>query len=79
MESADTRITAARLLTLRNEATALPDIAALLGVPAMPATLAAKTTREIEAFLATGDATAAAQLVHAALVRQKRAAKKPSR
>jgi hypothetical protein len=72
VEERNERITAAKLCAMRSEPDSLAAIAALLRVQAMASNLAAKTVAEIEEFLITGDATAAAQLVHAAMVRQKR-------
>jgi hypothetical protein len=66
------RVTAAHLMAAKNESTAAAQIAALLGVERMPATLAAKTIREIAVFLSEGDATTAAQLIHASIVRRRR-------
>jgi hypothetical protein len=76
MEPIDRRITAAQLLAMRAGENAAQKIAALLGVDAMAQRLACHTLAEIEDFVATGDATAAAQLVHAALVRQQRSVAK---
>jgi hypothetical protein len=72
MEPIDRRITAPQLLAMRASENAAQKIAELLGVDGMATRLAAHTIAEIEEFVATGDATAAAQLVHAAMVRQQR-------
>lgn len=48
-------------------------IAELLGVAEMPELLAARTQDSIAEFLVTGDAIAASQLIHAAIVRRNRA------
>jgi len=72
MEPIDERITAARLMVLRNEPNAPVAIATLLGVPAMPPNLAERANGDIAKFVANGDATLAAQLIHAAEVRRSR-------
>lgn len=72
MEPIDERVTAARLMVLRSEPNAAAAIAATLGVPAMPRSLAERATGEINEFVTTGDATLAAQLIHAAEVRRSR-------
>ena len=66
------RITAAHLMTMRAEPDGARAIASLLGVTEMPAALGLRTKTGIAEFLATGDATVASQLIHAALVRQRR-------
>ncbi len=72
MEPIDERITAAQLMVLRTEPNAPVAIATLLGVPAMPQHLAVRAEREIADFVQSGDATVAAQLIHAAAVRRSR-------
>ena len=80
MEPIDERITAAQLLSLRGGANPAESIATLLGVEAMPPRLAARTLVDIGTFVATGDAIAASQLIHAAIVRRRRGAPpKPAR
>ena len=71
-EPLNRRITAAQLMAMKHEPTAAAQIAALLGVDRMPPNLATKTVQGIAEFLAQGDATAAAQLIHASLVRRRR-------
>lgn len=66
MEPIDRRITAARLMVLRTEPNAREAIAALLGVPSMTPALAMRAARDIAAFVESGDATVAAQLIHSA-------------
>lgn len=68
----DQRITAAQLVALKDRPDALEKIAELLQVERMPANLKAKSLAEIEQFVFTGNATQASQLIHAALVRQRR-------
>ena len=70
MEPIDLRITAAQLLTLRDQSDAARSIAALLEVNQMDQMDALQTTQAIQTFLASGDATAAAQLIHDATVRR---------
>ena len=76
MEPIDERITAAQLMALRAEPNPAREICALLGIDAMPARLADRTRSDVDRFVGTGDATLAAQLIHAAMVRQRRAPKK---
>lgn len=59
-------------MALRSEPRGAEAIARLLGVPSMAANLAVRAQREIAEFVETGDATAAAQLIHAAMVRRGR-------
>ncbi len=70
MEPIDRRVTAAGLLALRDEPDAAGAIGRALQVAAMPTDLARRTSEEIQQFLASGDATLAAQLVHSAIVRR---------
>ena len=72
MEPIDERITAPRLMMLRSEPGADVAIAKILGVSAMSVKLAERAKREIAEFVATGDATLAAQLIHSAGVRRPR-------
>jgi hypothetical protein len=74
MDPVDDRITAAQLMALRDDATAHQKIADVLGVRNMAPNLAARSLRDIAEFVETGDATLAAQLIHAAIVRQSRSA-----
>jgi hypothetical protein len=72
MEPIDTRITAAQLMVLRGEPHSGEAISKLLGVDGMPPNLAVRAKREIAEFVASGDATVAAQLIHSAGVRRAR-------
>lgn len=58
-------------MALRAEPNAARAIAELFEVKEMPLVLAKRTLTEIEAFVASGDAVRAAQLIHAAMVRVK--------
>lgn len=78
MEPIDERITAAQLMALRADPNAAREICTLLGVDVMPALLAERTRGDVDRFIVTGDATLAAQLIHAAMVRQQRGAKAPA-
>jgi hypothetical protein len=69
VEPIDRRITAATLLSLREQPNAGDEIAALLGVRTMSEGDALRTLQAIATFLRSGDATIAAQLIHAAGVR----------
>lgn len=73
MEPIDRRITAAQLMALRAGANPTRAIAELFSVKEMPLVLAKRTLHEIEMFVASGDATSAAQLIHAAIVRRRKA------
>ncbi len=66
----DQRITAARLLALRDEPRAAEVIADLLEVSKMPAPLSIRAITEIDEFVRSGNATMAAQLIHADIVRR---------
>ena len=72
MEPIDTRITAAQLMAMRADPNAAREIGTLLGIDAMPTLLGARTRNDIDRFIETGDATLAAQLIHAAMVRRRR-------
>ena len=72
VEPIDHRITAAKLVTLRDTPGAEETIADLLGVNDMAPNLAVQTLGEVGAFLRSGSAIDAAQLIHAASVRRSR-------
>ena len=57
-------------MSLRDEPNAARAIADVLGVSAMPTGEAVRTKEEIAEFLASGDATRAAQLIHMATLRK---------
>lgn len=75
MGEAIDRITAAHLMALRSEIDGAERIAHLLRVPEMTPKLAARTLVEILEFVGSGDAVAAAQLIHSATVRRRRVAR----
>ena len=70
MDPINDRITTPRLAAMRGESNAERNIASLLHVEEMPLPLAARTRADIAAFVATGDAVLASQLIHAAQVRR---------
>ena len=70
VEPIDLRINAAQLLALRDQPDAERAISLLLEVNQMDPIEALQTKREIQAFLTSGDATYASQLIHAAAVRR---------
>ncbi|MES2693028.1 MAG: hypothetical protein V4773_06110 [Verrucomicrobiota bacterium] len=73
MEPIDKRLTAARLMALLDEPDPQEAIRHVLGLAEIPAPLAKQADAEIAAFIASRDATLAAQLIHAcALQREKR-------
>jgi len=69
MEPIDRRITAVTLLMLRDKPHPEQALEALLRVREMAVPDSERTKQEIENFVASGSATAASQLIHAAQVR----------
>jgi hypothetical protein len=72
VEPIDHRITAAKLMTFRDAPGSEESIASLLGVADMAPNLAQQTRDELRAFLSSGSAVDASQLIHAASVRRRR-------
>jgi hypothetical protein len=72
VEPIDLRVTAATLLAAREDPHAADTIARLLSVTEMDPIGAVQTRGEIGRFLESGDATFAAQLIHAATTRRRR-------